>query len=67
MIPAVLTCLFVVWLYRSLNGAAEHADLTAHAAPAVTPDIDALTARLAALEARVKRLGESHPPGGART
>ncbi len=56
MIPAVLTCLFVIYLYRTLN-AEQSPTGSSGAEPACSiGDLSTVTKRLASLEERLRQL-----------
>ncbi|MCR9293475.1 MAG: hypothetical protein NXI32_12200 [bacterium] len=61
MIPAVLSCVFVLYLYRTLNEPAQEAS-NSQTANSVNETVE-LTSRLEALQQRVERLVESRQRG----
>lgn len=56
MIPAILTCVYVVYLYRKLNGGTVPTDPKANSSSELT----ALADRLPALEARLRQLAKNN-------
>jgi hypothetical protein len=63
MIPAVLSCLFVIYLYRTLNQPDAAAPGFATGADGDQDVLNDIAARLAALETRLRKLAERRPPG----
>lgn len=63
MIPAVLSCIFVLFLYRTLNEPAQEAS-NSQTSTSVNEAAE-LTNRLDALQQRVERLAESRQRGEA--
>jgi len=63
MIPALLSAVFVIYLYHELNQG-ESSEGSSGTTPAGdADDVAALTARVAALRERLQRLIDEAPPG----
>ena len=56
MIPAILTCVFVVYLYRKLNGDPVSIDPNSN----LPNELTALANRLPALESRLRQLADNN-------
>jgi hypothetical protein len=66
MIPALLSAVFVIYLYRELNRADSPEDRSPTNSAGDADDVAALTARVAALRERLERLVDQAPSGRTR-
>lgn len=65
MIPAILSAVFVVYLYKTLNQPSASA-LPASSATSDDSDVQVIAARLRDLQARIERLSNAVNSGGSK-
>ena len=65
MIPAILSAVFVVYLYRTLNQPSA-SDLPASSATSDDSDAQVIAARLRDLQSRIDRLAATTNDGGSK-
>lgn len=63
MIPAILSAVFVIYLYHDLNRGDSPAGSSSTSSAGDVDDVAALTARVAALRERLQRLVDQALPG----
>jgi hypothetical protein len=61
MIPAILSCIFVIYLYRELNAVESAGGSASDAAGDRDDDLAALTSRVRSLENRLQQLVQNAP------
>ncbi|HBE71504.1 MAG TPA: hypothetical protein DDW52_25440 [Planctomycetaceae bacterium] len=63
MIPAVLSCVFVFYLYRTLNAPASEADSAGESSPSSESNLDGLKKDLENLRSRLEGLSVQNKGG----
>ena len=68
MIPAILSCVFVIYLYQTLNASVDDlkdgTSRASHTTPNPESDLDSLVARMRSLQTRLEKLSISNPKSG---
>ena len=66
MIPAILSCVFVIYLYHSLNGDSQKSNRSIEPASNSKDPLQSLVERLDGLQKRLNALSENDKAGSGR-